>query len=620
MPNPPKTIFLKILPDDVNLVVPKNSTVAEALLNAGINLQLPCGGAGVCGKCKVRFLNGSPPPQLQEETLLSPEECQQGFRLACIAQLTNDCEIFLPDELRLSPQAVKDRLTHKLVEFDPPVKKIHLKISLKELEKAHSELDLIIKNLDVTESPKPISVADHVFPKIPHTLRAQQGEVTLTLFENQIIDIEPGDTRSSCFGLAIDLGTTTVGLLLLDLTSGTTIDYAVFPNPQSSFGSDLISRISFASQGNENSLKLMNTARQAMSEAIELLCLQHQISPSNIYLTVMAGNTVMTHLFWGVSPKYLGVFPFKPVFSSMVRQYNLTLNPEKLSLPVVISFPLIGGFVGGDIVSDMIAADLLHEQDNVLLIDIGTNCEVVLKHEGQLFATSAPAGPALEGANISQGMRAISGALIDLDRLGQTITFKTIDDEPARGICGSGLFHIIHFLREQGLISEDGEIVKQHTEPFWNDRLLQEQNKPARILLVSKTEGAVEDLFLTQQDIRNFQLANGAISTAWCLLLKQRKMNPDQIDKIIIAGAFGNYIRPASMITLGTIPAIGEDRIHFIGNGSLEGVREFLLNKNLREQTEELAMHSELVELASDPQFQEVFVEHLKLKKRINHQ
>ncbi|MCD6374438.1 MAG: DUF4445 domain-containing protein [Caldisericaceae bacterium] len=616
MPNPHKTILLTIRPDDVNLIVQKNLTLSEALLSAGINLQLPCGGAGVCGKCKVKFLNGAQPPNLQEETLLSPQECQQGFRLACITRVTDDCEIFLPDELRLSPQVAHDRLTHKMVEFDPPVKKIHFKITLKELENARSDLELIFRYLNTIESNQQFFMADHVLPKIPHTLRAQQGELTLTLFEDQIIDFEPGDTRSSCFGLAIDLGTTTIGVLLLDLTAGTTLDYAVFPNPQSPFGSDLISRISFASQGSENALKLMNIVRQALAEVIEQLCIQHQISPSNIYLTVIAGNTVMIHLFWGVSPQYVGVFPFKPVFSSMLKQFNLFLDRGKLNLPMVISFPLIGGFVGGDIVSDMLAAELTNGQENVLLIDIGTNCEVVLKHDGQLFATSAPAGPALEGANISQGMRAIPGALIDLKRQGESIVFKTIDDEPARGICGSGLFHIIHFLREQQVISEDGRIVEQHADTFWNNRLLIGNAQQTKILLVSKAEGAIADIFLTQQDIRNFQLANGAISSAWCLLLKQRQMTPEQIDKIIIAGAFGNYIRAASMMALGTIPAIDEDRVQFIGNGSLEGVREFLLNKKLRKVTQELASRSELVELASDPQFQEVFVEHLKLTKR----
>lgn len=616
MPNPHKTILLTIRPDDVNLIVQKNLTLSEALLSAGINLQLPCGGAGVCGKCKVKFLNGAQPPNLQEETLLSPQECQQGFRLACITRVTDDCEILLPDELRLSPQVAHDRLTHKMVEFDPPVEKKHIKISLKKLENARSDLELIFRYLNTIESNQQFFMADHVLPKIPHTLRAQQGELTLTLFEDQIIDFEPGDTRSSCFGLAIDLGTTTIGVLLLDLTTGTTLDYAVFPNPQSSFGSDLISRISFASQGSENALKLMNVVRQALAEVIEQLCIQHQISPSNIYLTVIAGNTVMTHLFWGVSPQYVGVFPFKPVFSSMLEQFNLFLDQEKLNLPMVISFPLIGGFVGGDIVSDMLAAELTNGQENVLLIDIGTNCEVVLKHDGQLFATSAPAGPALEGANISQGMRAIPGALIDLKRQGESIVFKTIDDEPARGICGSGLFHIIHFLREQQVISEDGRIVEQHANTFWNNRLLIGNAQQTKILLVSKAEGAIADIFLTQQDIRNFQLANGAISSAWCLLLKQRQMTPEQIDKIIIAGAFGNYIRAASMMALGTIPAIDEDRVQFIGNGSLEGVREFLLNKKLRKVTQELASRSELVELASDPQFQEVFVEHLKLTKR----
>ncbi len=618
MSKPQKTILLKLLPEDIDLIFPQNIPLAEALNSAGINIHLPCGGAGICGKCKVRFLEGAPIAELQEEILLSPEEWKQGVRLACTAQLTHDCKLYLPDDLRLSPKAATDLLNQKFVEFNPPVKKIHLQIPLKALENVRSDLDLLLNKLSEVERDNHLLWDDQVLPKIPKALREQQGNLTVTLFENKIIDIESGDTSRSCYGMAIDLGTTTVGVLLVDLATGHTLDYAVFPNPQASFGADLISRISFASQSLENCLKLQAVIRLAIAEIVEKLCLQHQISPSNIYLTAIAGNTVMTHLFWGVSPQYVGIFPFTPVFSDRINRFNLQLNSGELSLPLVISLPLIGGFVGGDVIADMLVAEMSTDADTTLLIDIGTNCEVVLKHKDRLLATSAPAGPALEGANILHGMRAIPGALIHLQRKDDTIIYKSIDDAPPYGICGSGLFHIIHYLLEEQVIKEDGQIVEIHPDPFWNKRLTQVAETQPGILLVSKAEGALEDIYLTQQDIRNFQLANAAISSAWILLCRQRNLEPGQINKILIAGAFGSFIRPASLIALGTIPAIHEDRVQFIGNGSLEGVRELLINKNLLRIAEQLASRTELVELAEDPEFQEIFVENLKLTRRIN--
>ncbi len=610
--------LLKILPDEIELMVADNTVLANALMEAGFSIQLACGGAGVCGKCKVRFLNDAPPVTLQEETLLSAKELAQGYRLACVTRLDTDYQVLIPDTLRLGSFAVKDALSVKALLLKSPVQKIALSLNVSALKEAESELTLITRILKEDFGYIKLKAEPHVLAKIPQALRTEAGKLTVTIFEDHLLDIEPGDQSALNFGLAIDLGTTTIGMLLLNLNTGETLDYAVFPNPQSAFGADLISRISFAGQNYENCRRLQAILQAKIVEVVQQFCLQHQILPSQIYLTGVAGNSVMTHLFWGINPKFIGTYPFKPVVSEMLSQYYYPLGRDSLTLPFIFSFPLIGGFVGGDVVADLLTTNLIlkDSSENSLLIDIGTNCEVVLKSGKQILAASAPAGPALEGANISQGMRAVPGALVAIKRQHKTIEWETINNEPPIGICGSGLFHIIHFLKEEGLVNEEGLIQKKTVDPFWQKRVVLNDSQAAKILLVSKQEGAATDIYLTQQDIRQFQLANGAISSAWYLLCTQLGVEPLDIQAIFIAGAFGNFIKAESLIVLGTIPAIPKNRIKFIGNGSLEGVREAILDTKRFTLVQQISKEITFIELASDPHFQEVFVEHLKLKQR----
>ncbi|WP_456407888.1 ASKHA domain-containing protein [Caldithrix abyssi] len=615
-----RIVFLKLLPEKVEIAVKKNSVFAQALAGAGIRLQLPCGGAGICGKCKIKFVKGAPQPVIIEETLLTSQEVQKGVRLACMTRVSADAQVLVPDSLKLESFAASDRPQMKQTEFAPLVRKLHVKLPLDRLLHEKSDADLLKNHLEQKAGLPEVTIDHAVLSKIPSAIRQRQGEATVTLFQTQVIDVEAGDTQSNNFALALDLGTTTVGLLLIDLWTGQTLDYAVFPNPQISFGADLISRIGYASQGAEQLSALKQAIHEKLTEVIEQLCLQHQISPANIYLLMLAGNTVMTQIFWGITPRYVGLFPFKPTVSQALLQFFFNLFPGRLTLPAVFSFPLIGGFVGGDALAGMMAAPIRpgREKGPALLIDIGTNCEVILQKGTEALAASAPAGPALEGANISQGMRAVPGALIEIRRDGDRMRWQTIENEPPAGICGSGLFHIIHYLTEEKVITEDGLIDADHPRAFWRQRIQLAENNLAQILLVSTDEGALQDIFLTQQDVREFQLAIGAISSAWCLLCRQLQVEPAAIERIFVAGAFGNFIRPESLIHLGAIPAVSGERIKFIGNASLEGLRQTILNGQRFEELKSVSQSVQFVELASDPGFQDVFVEHLKLKKRTN--
>ncbi|NOX89953.1 MAG: DUF4445 domain-containing protein [Calditrichaeota bacterium] len=612
------TIQLTLIPEQADIILPKGVTIQQALRQLKIALNYPCGGAGVCGKCKIKFLKGAPDAGYQEKILLSTRELEQGIRLACLSPLNNDCAVEIPDELRLPTYVAREKILHEEIALRPLVQKLTLNVEIDRLEKYFSDLDLLTRALTDILPPDSFSFSPEALQKLPSALRDQSGITTITLFNSEIIDIEAGDTSYHSYALAVDLGTTTIGLLLIHLPTGETIDYAVLPNPQISFGADLISRISHAGKGQQELIQLKKAVSEALVEIIEHLCLQHQISPSHLYLIAIAGNTVMTQIFWGINPKYVGLSPFRPTVQHLLVQKAVDFPAPISKHTAVLSFPVIGGFVGGDTVSDLLTTEFhrIPEDESRLLIDIGTNCEVVLAKGNKLLAASAPAGPALEGAKISQGMRAIPGAISDLTIENKKLKWITIDDKAPVGICGSGLFHIIRFLRDEGVINPDGSINENPSDSFWKTRIDSDNNDVLRILLVSEEEGAETSVYLTQKDIREFQLANGAIGSAWCLLCKQMEIEPADIDRIFVAGAFGNYIRPEAMIALGTIPSIAKEKIRFAGNASLEGVRQLILNRRNFELIKELAKRVRFVELANLPEFQEVFVSKLRLEPR----
>jgi len=609
-------VELTVLPEELKIIVPPNTSLHRALLSMGLPVNFPCGGAAICGKCKVRFEKGAPEPTLQEVALIPEEERKQGWRLACLAPLPHDAVVHIPDSMRLQSYVAGEKVLQRGVNVKPFVRKVHLNVPLDRLGKAVSEVALVSEELRAVLPDLSVEFSLDALRRLPRVLRAANGSVTLTLFRNQLIDLESGDTREDSYALAIDLGTTTVGLLLLHLPSGQTIDYAAFPNPQGRFGADLIARIAHAAQKENAVEEMRDVLMENLAEVVGHLCLVHQISPSHIYLIGFSGNTVMTQIFWGIDPRYVGQVPFKPTFHHLLAQTVEDLPRPLDKAKKVLSFPLIGGFVGGDTVADLLTAEFDRKKPSAkwLLLDIGTNCEVVLAYKGKLLAASAPAGPALEGAKISQGMRAIPGAISDVREKDGVPHWSTVEDAPAEGICGSGLFHVIAYLLEQKVILKDGRIDQPAGHPYWRDRIVSDDNGVPKILLLTPQEGAVREVFLTQLDIREFQLANAAIRSAWMVLTRQSGITAQSIHRIFIAGAFGNYIRSEALLSLGTIPRVPQQRIRFLGNASLEGVRQFVLDRGNEQRVEELARKAEFVELADSPEFQEIFVQQLNFE------
>lgn len=600
------SITLRILPEENWLSIPKGMSARNALLKAGVALADYCGGQGLCGKCRVQFLDGAPAPSSADDEFLSNKEIEQGFRLSCMAHLEKDAVILAPLETRIqSPDVFVKGSETQEVAAESGFKKIFIKLAPASLENQLSDLALLrqaLKNENLC--------ADlDVLKKLPHVLRESNYEVTLSICGDELLDIESGDAiadSGGALGIAIDLGTTTVAGALYNLESGNLLARAGRLNPQTVHGADLISRIQYASALPEDRREMSALAAGCINHVIRALCADAHVAPESILSVALAGNTTMQHLFLGIPADFLPTAPYVPVFKDAL---NLTASDAKLNVHPrarLFVFPSIGGFVGGDTVADLLIAAIENSSKPSLMIDIGTNGEIVLGSSERLIATSAAAGPAFEGRNIACGIRAESGA-IDSVSIIETVSVHTIGNAPASGICGSGLISAISALLQSGVIDSSGRLVPDSL-PSLNDRFF-ETEEGLGFMLIRKNDGALRDIYLTQKDIRQFQLAKGAIAAAVRLLLKEFGISAADLDKIYIAGAFGNFIAPEDALTAGLIPAIKKEQIEFIGNAALAGTAEALLRNPMRSKALALARRVEFIELAGRPDFQDAFAE-----------
>jgi uncharacterized 2Fe-2S/4Fe-4S cluster protein (DUF4445 family) len=429
--------------------------------------------------------------------------------------------------------------------------------------------------------------------QLPDILEKNSFKVTAVLHnDNEILALEPGDTTRYCYGLAVDVGTTTLVAELVDLNNGESIDSATENNSQIKYGMDIVSRISFSYQNTDNLVKLQDSILKTLSRMTEGLLKKNGIPPDKVYEVILAGNTAMNHLLLGVPVNTLAVSPFHAVYHTlpeiMVEDLGFRLNPNARAYIV----PNIKSFVGGDISAGLQAIGLANRPGNHLFIDLGTNGEIVLKTEKKFVATSTAAGPAFEGMNISSGMLALPGAIHKVEKKGRLV-FHTIEGESPRGICGTGLIDLIALLLEEGKISSTGKI----------------NEGTGRISVTGK-------ISITQQDVREIQLAVAAVKTGIRMILEKYYIEKESLDNVFIAGAFGNYLNIKNATRIGLLPRVEPSKIIFIGNSSLAGARALLLSKQARSKTEVLIRKIHYISLASDPRFQEIFVDSLHFPDR----
>jgi uncharacterized 2Fe-2S/4Fe-4S cluster protein (DUF4445 family) len=595
-------------PHGRSVFVLPGTKVLEAAARAGLTLQTPCGGTGTCGKCRVEFTSGAPEATSADAAVLTAKEQKGGWRLACQAAVVGEAVIHVPESsLFGAGEQILTRTEDGDAEILPAVRKVHVKLPEPTLE--DDAPDLLRLERGVGHSFK---TDLSLLRRLPGVLRAEGFCGTAVLADHHLIDFEAGDTTEHCYGLAFDIGTTTVVGVLLDLNTGRELAISSGINPQVSFGDDVLSRIKRSTDGAEGLGELHTAVIDAVTGMIRTMCGEAGVECGHIYEIVFAGNTTMEHLLCGVDPRQLGHVPFVPVHAR-----GLLLSAEEMGLPInpnarAYVFPVIGGFVGGDTVSGMLASALGERERPVLMVDIGTNGEIVLAHDGRLWAASTAAGPAFEGARISCGMRAVRGA-VEKVVLDEDVHYSVIGNAPATGLCGSGLIDLAAGLLSAGIVESVGRILRPDELPASVPEALRrrvrldDEGRPE--FLLAEDSGA-SPVVLTQRDIRELQLGAGAIRAGVKILLKQAALSPEDLDCVLIAGGFGSFIRRKPAQRIGLLPGgIDRQRIRYVGNAALNGAKWALLSTQARLAAEDLARRTRHVELSMDTGFQMEFAE-----------
>lgn len=599
-----KNYKVKILPHGIELAVPQGTSVMKALLEAGIYLEGPCGGRGTCGKCKIEVLD---PKALLKKG--AKHDIKGETKLACRLEVKQDLVISVPavklEESRKSTLQLK-LSGHKR---HSRVQKLALKVSKPTLEHPLSDQERLWNALNTgVFYPRHL----RALRNLPEVLRQNSHEVTVVTRWSEVIAIEPGDTSQDLYGVAFDIGSTTLVGSLINLLTGDIVATHSEGNPQRAYGADVISRISYVSSEEKGLETLQTKVIDALNGIIEKLAAEAGIKPEMVYEVTVVGNTTMLHLFLGISPVYLAQAPYVAAVKSVadVRAVELGLKINPAGYCIVV--PNIAGFVGADTVGVVLATNLDKSKEIRLAIDIGTNGEIVLGSEKSLYACSTAAGPAFEGAQIKFGMRAAPGAIERVD-ISDDVKIQTINSQPAIGICGSGLIDAVAEMLKVGVIDYTGRIQDPESASHLPDkvrkRIVEGNNGYDFILAYRAENGLEEDLLLTQKDIRELQLAKAAILAGIKILENELGIKEQDVEEVLLAGAFGTYIRKESAWRIGLVPDLGLERIRAVGNAAGVGSQLVLVSEEARQNAFEIADKVRYIELTARPEFQEKFME-----------
>ncbi len=601
---------ITFLPQNLVTHAPEGTTVFNAANWAGLPIDSTCGGRGTCGKCKVKFLSGANSTTEADHRFLSDTELAEGWRLSCRAAVHVECLVEVP-RLMTSPKAALLGYGRH-VAIDPNVDKVYLQLPEPSLEDQRSDVRR------VTDALRVEGYEAHTLPEVwralPKLLRASNFALTAVVCGDELIAVEPGDTTDHNFGLALDIGTTTVVGALVSLNTGAVAAVQSTLNGQAAFGADVISRISHAMLEPDGLAALHARIVETINTLLDNLLAASGVARENIYEAVAVGNATMLHLLLGIDPEPIGVEPFIPAVAEAVTlpaaEIGLRLHPQaRLS-----TLPHLGAYVGADIVAGVLATGLARSADDKLrlYIDVGTNGEIVLGSLRRTLATAAPAGPAFEGAQIKCGMRASEGAIEGVEIADDAVGLQIIGgDVRPIGLCGSGLVDAVAELINCGLVDASGRLAHSETvrgrlpEALVN-RLV--EVKGVRAFLLSAPE---DGIVLTQTDIRALQFAKAAIASGANVLMAKLGVQAEDLHEVMLAGSFGSYINPASARAIGLVPWLSVDQIVAVGNAAGEGAKMALLSFREREAANRIPEFIEYVELSGRPEFNDIFTEAL---------
>lgn len=582
-------------------------SLLEAAQKAGVAISAVCGGAGTCGKCRVQVRGEVTPPTPVERRFLSAAELAKGIRLACQARPLSD--VVVTTDTFVAGQ-ILTRGVSRSVEIDPAVRKRWIELNPPSLEDNPFDWEDFRRAVGGELGGGAASLS--FLRELPVRLRRQDFRGTCVAVEGVVIDFEKGDTAGEVYGLAIDLGTTTLVVKLLNLASGSVEAVASGVNPQRVYGEDVVSRIQYASASSRNRRELQRAAVGALNELIRSVQREAGVARERLYEAVVVGNTAMLHLLAGVDARYLAQYPYVPAFRGPLRlsarEIGLRIHPRGR----VFLLPAIGRFVGGDTVGVLLATDLLQRERLTLAIDIGTNGEIVLGARGEAVACSTAAGPAFEGATIKHGMRAEAGAIDAVWLNNGDLSYHVIGGGEPRGICGSANIDVVAILLSEGIVETSGRMLPpQELPPSWSGDLRRRLRVGPEGVEIVLAEVGGKSITFTQRDVREIQLAKGAIATGIRLLLDEAGVKLQEVDEVLVAGGFGNYIRPENAIRIGLLPAVDPDRIRFVGNAALTGAEMALLSRKARQEAVRIAEKVRYLEIAASPHFQELFAENM---------
>ncbi len=605
-----------VKPYNKTIVTASNRVLLDVLRELEIPIRSECGGVGECGKCKILLTGGiSTPPTYAEKRFFSYEELSRGYRLACRVRLLEGVfEVSIPPESILQRYKSADIGFEKPTELLPALRKIFIVLPRATLEDVRADFERIIDKIKDYINPNTIDI--DVIQKLPETIRLNDWSVTVTTwYDRKIIDVEAGDTRDKLYGLAIDIGTSKIVLHLVELTNGNTLAIESIPNPQASYGADIISRLTYALQSEDNLKRLQETVIKAINIAIDRMLSRTNIPKNHVYEAVVVGNTVMHHLFLGIQPKYLGYAPYVPAIAKSLAIIAKDLRMSIHRNGIIYMLPVIAGYVGSDALADAIAIDIENCETPCMLIDIGTNSEILLNTGKEIYACSTPAGPAFEGATTSFGTRAVAGAIdqvfiyFDSSIQDFAVQYHTIGKRKPIGLCGSAMIDVIAHLYRLNIIDSRGRFSKE----IKSRRIIKNNNTYSFILVWGNETEIKRDISINTKDINEILLAKAAIASGIRILIEHTRLDYTDIQKIYVAGSFGTYMNVENAITIGLLPKIDPKKVEFVGNTAISGAKMCLKNIEIRRKAEELARKIKYVELSAYQLFNKIFIESIPL-------
>jgi len=591
--------------------------VMNVLTRNQISVQNVCNGKGSCGKCKVQFLKGMPEATPHDLKHLKDNEIATGFRLSCGVKVTDGMKI-QPSIAELFDR--KESVPHDMlqIQIDHGIKKAFVNVPKPSLEDERGDWNRLNDELLNVFGLEMVSIKMFVLEKLPRVLRTGNYAVTTTLWNNQVIDVEAGDTTLTLFGIAVDIGTTSVAVGLVDLNLGKLIKIVSRENEQIAYGSDVISRISYAMVSSENRFRLKDAVKQTINGLIKRLTEEIGVRTNSIYKMTVVSNTTMNHLFLGLDTSNLALAPYVSVLNSFFEvsatELGIEINPEGR----ILMFPNIGSFVGGDTVGAVIGAPKVLEDGNHLLIDLGTNCELFLKTPNEMIACSTAAGPAFEGAGITQGMRAKPGAIESVTINEYAVEISVIGSQRAIGICGSGLVEGIEQMKSAGIINKRGKIIDPEKASSLSPQIrgrIRLGKKKGREFVLSYGREEGTDICLTQADIGELQLAKGAVCAGIKTIVAMAGITIQNLDSVILAGTFASYLKGSSILEIGLVPNIDLEKIKTVGNSAHVGGMRALLNQKVFKDAVELAKTVKHVELGGNKTFTSNFMRSMYIER-----